>query len=77
VVLDLLTVPVVLGPLAIGSSTPRLVAVSDAGGLGFLASGYLTAAALAERLAETGRLTSGPYGVNVCSSPAASGTARQ
>jgi nitronate monooxygenase len=50
VILDQLSVPIVLAPLAGGASTPRLAAaVSNAGGLGFLAAGYLTAAALAER----------------------------
>ena len=44
--LDRLTVPIVLAPLAGGPSTPQLAAaVSNAGGLGFLASGYLCAAA--------------------------------
>jgi nitronate monooxygenase len=39
--------------------------VSEAGGLGFLASGYLTASVLAERMDETRALTSHPFGVNV------------
>lgn len=38
-------VPIVLAPLAGGPSTPELAAaVSEAGALGFLAAGYLTAA---------------------------------
>ncbi|HWD44202.1 MAG TPA: nitronate monooxygenase, partial [Actinomycetota bacterium] len=49
--LDRLAVPIVLAPLAGGPSTPELTAaVSDAGGFGFLAGGYLTVSALAERL---------------------------
>jgi nitronate monooxygenase len=66
VILDDLHVPIVLAPLAGGPSTPALTAaVSEAGGLGFLASGYLSAATLAERMAETRALTSRPFGVNV------------
>ncbi len=65
-ILDQLTIPIVLAPLAGGASTPRLTAaVSNAGGFGFVASGYLTAAALAGRLAETRALTAAPLGVNV------------
>jgi nitronate monooxygenase len=44
VILDQLGVPVVLAPLAGGPTTPQLAAaVSNGGGLGFLAAGYLTA----------------------------------
>ncbi len=58
--------PLVLAPLAGGPSTPELAAaVSNAGGLGFLAFGYLTAPAAAERLAATHALTDRPLGVNV------------
>jgi len=43
-VLDRLAVPIVLAPLAGGPSTPELAAaVSNAGGFGFLAAGYLAA----------------------------------
>src|SRR3954469_24416198 len=66
VTLDSLQLPVVLAPLAGGPSTPALTAaVSEAGGLGFLAAGYLTADALRERMEETRALTSRPFGVNV------------
>jgi nitronate monooxygenase len=66
VILDRLRTPVVLAPLAGGPSTPELTAaVSDAGGLGFLASGYLSADAAAEQLARVRRLTDHPVGVNV------------
>ncbi|WP_131738895.1 nitronate monooxygenase [Actinomadura roseirufa] len=52
--------------MAGGASTPELAAaVSDAGGLGFLAAGYRTAAAMREDIARTRRLTSRPFGVNV------------
>jgi nitronate monooxygenase len=66
VILEQLSVPLVLAPLAGGPSTPLLAAeVSEAGGLGFLAAGYLTAEALRDRLAEARRLTSRPIAVNV------------
>jgi len=65
-VLDELQHPIVLAPLAGGSSTPELAAaVTEAGGLGFLASGYLTPEALEERIAEVRRLSDGPFGVNL------------
>ena len=49
-ILDSCDIPIVLAPLAGGPSTPELAAaVSNAGGLGFLAAGYLSAAELAER----------------------------
>ncbi len=61
-----LAVPVVLAPLAGGPSTPELAAaVSQAGGLGFLASGYLSAAETAARLARARGLTDRPLGVNL------------
>jgi nitronate monooxygenase len=57
---------VVLAPLAGGPSTPELVAaVSNAGGLGFLAAAYLSAAAFAEQLARTKSLTAAAFGVNL------------
>jgi nitronate monooxygenase len=65
-VLDQLAVPIVLAPLAGGPSTPELTAaVSNAGGFGFLAAGYLSASALAERLERTRTLTNAPIGVNL------------
>lgn len=64
--LDELDVPVVLAPLAGGPSTPELAAaVSEAGGLGFLATAYLSAAESATRIAATRALTRRPFGVNV------------
>jgi NAD(P)H-dependent flavin oxidoreductase YrpB (nitropropane dioxygenase family) len=42
VILDELEAPIVLAPMAGGPTTPELVAaVSEAGGIGFLAFGYL------------------------------------
>jgi nitronate monooxygenase len=78
VILDQLSIPIVLAPLAGGPSTPELAAaVSEAGGFGFLAAGYLTARALAERLSRTRALTGAPIGVNVFvpGSPAEPGVA--
>jgi nitronate monooxygenase len=66
VICDELEAPVVLAPLGGGPSTPELAAaVSDAGGLGFLAAAYLTAESAADRIEATRRLTARSYGVNV------------
>jgi nitronate monooxygenase len=65
-VLDALRVPVVQAPMAGGPSTPALAAaVSEAGGLGFLAAGYRPADALSEDLAAVRAATSRPFGVNL------------
>jgi nitronate monooxygenase len=57
---------IVLAPLAGGPSTPELTAaVSNAGGLGFLAAGYLTPEGLAEQLRRSRALTTEQIGVNV------------
>lgn len=65
-VLDELAAPVVLAPLAGGPSTPELAAaVSAAGGLGFVASGYLDAEETESRIRATRELSSRPMGVNV------------
>ncbi|WP_344131992.1 nitronate monooxygenase [Saccharopolyspora halophila] len=59
-------VPVVAAPMAGGGSTPELAAaVSGAGGLGFLAGGYLSGDKLAEQIARARSLTSEPFGVNL------------
>lgn len=66
VILNQLSVPIVLAPMAGGPSTPELTAaVSAAGGLGLLATGYLTATDTAARLAATRELTTAPFGVNL------------
>jgi nitronate monooxygenase len=63
---QLLTVPVVGAPLAGGPSTPALAAaVSEGGGLGFVAAGYKTAPDVAADIAEVRRSTERPFGVNV------------
>lgn len=65
-ILDSCDIPVVLAPLAGGPSTPELAAaVSNVGGLGFLAAGYLSAAELAGRRRQLDELTSRPFGVNL------------
>src|SRR4051812_6892233 len=64
--LEQLRVPIVQAPMAGGPSTPALAAaVSDAGGLGFVAAAYKPAAAVADDLAATRALTKAPIGVNV------------
>lgn len=61
-----LSIPVIVAPMAGGPSTPELAAAGTAaGGLGFLAAGYLTAAALADRITAARSLTSGALGVNL------------
>lgn len=65
-VVDELRFPVVLAPLAGGPSTPELAAaVASAGGLGFIAGGYLTSTELEERIRHTRSLTEEKLGVNL------------
>jgi nitronate monooxygenase len=57
---------VVLAPLAGGPATPELAAaVANAGGLGFIAAGYLTPEELAARIERARELTDGPLAVNL------------
>ena len=66
--------PIVLAPMAGGPSTPELVAaVSNAGGLGMTAAGYLSPDAFREHLAAIEKLTTQPFGVNIFSPPSHSG----
>jgi nitronate monooxygenase len=66
VILEQLPAPIVLAPLAGGPSTPELAAaVSAAGGLGFFASGYLSAGQLEQRLEACRGLSIARLGVNV------------
>lgn len=66
VILDNVRTPIVLAPMAGGPSTPELAAaVGEAGGLGFLAAGYLSAADTAARIATLRELTETPFGVNL------------
>lgn len=59
-------VPVIQAPMGGGPTTPRLVAaVSNAGGLGSVAGGYLSAEQLAAEIQPVRRLTDRPFAVNV------------
>ena len=61
-----LEIPLVGAPMAGGPSTPQLAAaVSNAGGLGILAAGYLNAYQLAEQVKQTRELTDQLFGVNL------------
>jgi nitronate monooxygenase len=58
--------PIVQAPMAGGVSVPRLAAaVSDAGGLGFLAAGYNTADGMYQEIKQLRGLTGRPFGVNL------------
>jgi nitronate monooxygenase len=63
---DLFRYPIVQAPMAGGVSVPRLAAaVSDAGGLGFLAGGYKTADGVYQEIKQLRGLTGRPFGVNL------------
>lgn len=63
---DSLRVPLIVAPMAGGPSTPELVAAAvRAGAYGFLAGGYLSAAALDEQIGRTRGLAGGEFGVNL------------
>jgi nitronate monooxygenase len=65
-----LDLPIVQAPMAGGVGTPELAAaVSNAGGLGSLAAGYLTVDALQAQIAEVRRATPRPFSVNVFAPP--------
>jgi len=67
---DQLEHPIVQAPMAGGASTPELAAaVSEAGGLGFLAAGYKTVDAVRDDVAALRALTRKPFGVNVFAPP--------
>ncbi|GAA3560370.1 nitronate monooxygenase [Amycolatopsis ultiminotia] len=58
--------PVIAAPMAGGPSTPELIgAVTAAGGLGFLPSGYLAVETFDAKIAHTADLTGGHYGANL------------
>jgi len=58
--------PVIAAPMAGGPSTVALVAeVGRAGGVGFIAAGYLSAEALDRQLGELAAVSERPYGVNL------------
>jgi nitronate monooxygenase len=67
-VLDLreLSLPIIGAPMAGGPGTPALAAaVSDVGGLGFVAAGYKPPEAVAADLEAVRALTAAPFGVNL------------
>ena len=62
----LMQVPIIQAPMAGGAGRPELTAaVCEAGGFGFLAAGYRTAAQMQSDIVGTRQLTSRPFGVNV------------
>jgi nitronate monooxygenase len=70
-ILDTLDIPIVLAPLAGGPATVGLaLAVSEAGGLGFLAAGYRSAADLHEQVHSFRASSARPFGVNLFTPPA-------
>ncbi|MEU1704225.1 nitronate monooxygenase [Streptomyces sp. NPDC005706] len=63
---DLFPRPIVQAPMAGGVSVPQLAAaVSEAGGLGFLAAGYKTADGMYQEIKQLRGLTGRPFGVNL------------
>lgn len=61
-----LDVPVVGAPMAGGPGTPALAAaVSNAGGVGFVAGGYVSPERLADDIAAARAATTGPIGANL------------
>jgi nitronate monooxygenase len=67
---ELLEVPIVQAPLSGGPSTPALAAaVSQAGGLGFLAAGYKAAGDVEAEIAAVQEQTQRPFGVNLFARP--------
>jgi nitronate monooxygenase len=63
---SLMEIPVIGAPLAGGSSTPELTAaVSDAGGLGFIAAGYKTVDEVRREIEQVRARTRRPFGINV------------
>ncbi|MEV0171775.1 nitronate monooxygenase [Streptomyces sp. NPDC050803] len=63
---DLFPHPIVQAPMAGGVSVPTLAAaVSEAGGLGFLAAGYKTADGMYQEIKQLRGLTGRPFGVNL------------
>ncbi|MFF0199522.1 nitronate monooxygenase [Streptomyces sp. NPDC005017] len=62
----LLPLPIVQAPMAGGVSVPQLAAaVSEAGGLGFLAAGYKTTDGMYQEIKQLRGLTARPFGVNL------------
>jgi len=65
-ILDQLRHPIVQAPMAGGTSTPEMaIAVSGAGGLGFVAAGYRSVEAMQADIAAVRLGTTAPFGVNL------------
>ena len=61
-----ITLPIIQAPMAGGATTPELVAaISNNGGLGSLAAGYLTADEIRSTIRKTRALTNKPFSVNL------------
>src|SRR5580693_5727113 len=61
-----IAVPIVGAPMSGGPGSPALAAaVSNAGGLGFIPSGYVSAERFADDIAAARAMTTGPLGVNL------------
>jgi nitronate monooxygenase len=61
-----ITLPLIQAPMAGGATTPELVAaVSNAGGLGSLGAGYMTANEIRNAIKQIRQLTNKPFGVNL------------
>jgi nitronate monooxygenase len=59
-------IPIIQAPMAGGATTPELIAaVSNAGGLGSLAAGYLSASEIKKAIFQIRQLTDKPFAVNV------------
>ena len=66
--------PIVQAPMGGGPSTPELAAaVGEAGGLGFLAAGYRSVAAVRADIAALRGLSRRPFGINLFAPPAEPG----
>jgi nitronate monooxygenase len=62
--------PIVQAPMAGGPSTPALaIAVSEAGGLGFLAAGYRSHGAVRDDIRAVRAKTGAPFGLNIFAAP--------
>ncbi len=58
--------PIIQAPMAGGIATPKLIAaVSNAGGLGSLGAGYMSAQSIRETIREIRQLTKAPFAVNL------------
>lgn len=61
-----ITFPIIQAPMAGGATTPELVAaVSNAGGLGSLGAGYMTAQDIKKAIVKIRSLTNKPFAVNL------------